>query len=174
MKKFLVGAISLISLLIILYSYSTYKNKEYWESMLHYYPTDEEFLEVEQIDIKEDKSSDEILYDDAKSLIQDAINNKNISKINQNINISKDIYDKMIESYDNTDETHKSFDEFYSYYVLEKNNKAIIAYILTDKKITINEQEQYYVTNYKTMPHDKLYLTKINGKWEIVNCSIRA
>ena len=88
MKKFLVGAISLISLLlIILYSYSTYKNKEYWESMLHYYPTDEEFLEVEQIDIKKDKSSDEILYTDAKSLIQDAINNKNISEINQNINI---------------------------------------------------------------------------------------
>ena len=80
----------------------------------------------------------------------------------------------MIESYDNTDETHKSFDEFYSYYVLEKNNKAIIAYILTSKKITINEQEQYYVTNYKTIPHDKLYLTKINGKWKIVNFGKKA
>lgn len=127
---------------------------------------DKEFLDVKKIDLEKMRSYDEVLWEDAKKLIMDFYNGVDFSDSNTSINITEDDYNHMVWL-----SSHEKWYGLAVFYVIEKDDKAVVIYYNSSEDYLRNgdKTDETDFKYYTSFTYKKLYLTKVDGIWTMVD-----
>ena len=143
------------------------KYDEYWQEHNISYGRDLKFFGVKQID-QDKKPADSKLRENALALVNAHLNGKTAENCGSDIAISEKFFKKIDPNY-NVTKPLDSWCSLGSFLVVQKGEKAIIAFEYSVIPKNIEEAEQYCRDTFKTRKTSRIYLERTGGQWTVTD-----
>ena len=176
-RKFHIDPIPLIFTLIVVGFLTFLINKallfglskydEYWQEHNVSYGRDLKFFGVKQID-QDKKPTDSELRENALALVNAHLDGKTAENCGTDIAISESYFKKIDPNY-NVRNPLDSWCSLGSFLVVQKGEKAIIAFEYSIIPKDIEDAEQYCRDTFKTRQTSRIYLERTDGQWTVTD-----
>ena len=158
-----VGFLTFLINKAVLFGLSKYD--EYWGEHNKSYGADLKFFGVKQIN-QDKKPQDSELHDSALALVNAHLDGKTAEECGTDIEIS-DKFFKMIDPNYNVKEPLDSWCSLGSFLVVQRGDKAIIAFEYSTIPKDLKQAEIYCADTFKTRKTSRIYLERSNGVWTV-------
>ncbi len=144
------------------------KYNEYWVQNNTAYGSDVRFLAVKAFDPEKLRPQDDKLRDDALKLLYAHIDGKTLEESGTDIEISQKDFE-MIDPDRNVKENNIEWKDLSEFAVVQKDNRAIIAFEYTIIPTQNDKAYQQCVDSYKTRACSRIYLEMADGVWNVTD-----